>query len=243
MAKAAVKYINAGFKSLKLKTGGDIKGGIERFATVRAAVGSDVEIGVDMDGMFNAPDALCLIRERDHYRQHFAEQPVTKPDLRGFVEVRRKSPAPIVADESAWSIDELVALITAAACDICHLALDRIGGFRKALQFRAMLAANHMDYAICTYNAPEINHAVISHFACACSKRGPICDELGTIFMFLGGTDTDHVERRSMVKEINSRVIGGVAYAPKGPGLGIELDDEVVASYLTDGVSPITVTA
>jgi L-alanine-DL-glutamate epimerase-like enolase superfamily enzyme len=46
-----------------------------------------------------------------------------------------------------------------------------------------------------------------------------------------------------MVKEINSRVIGGVAYAPKGPGLGIELDDEVVASYLTDGVSPITVTA
>ncbi len=110
---------------------------------------------------------------------------------------------------------------------------------------RALLApaldANHMDYAICTYNAPGINHAVISHFAASCSKRGPIVDELGTIFMFVGGTDTDHIERPDMVKELNCRIIDGIAYAPKGPGLGIELDDDLVRSYITEGVGPIVI--
>ena len=241
MAKAALKYLKAGFKSFKVKTGADIRGGVERFAAVRDAVGPGTDLGVDMDGMFNAHDAIKLIRELDRYDLHFAEQPVTKHDIRGFVEVRRKSSVPIVADESAWSVDELVALINADACDMCHLALDRIGGFRKALQFRALLDANHLDYAICSYNAPGINHAVISHFAASCSKRGPIVDELGTIFMFVGGTDTDHIEKPDMVKEINSRIIGGVAYAPRGPGLGIELDNELVDSYITEGVNPIVI--
>lgn len=241
MAESAIKYINAGFNSLKCKTGKNIKSAVERFAAVRDAVGPDVEIGVDMDGVFNAHDAIKLIKELEKFDLHFAEQPVSKLDIRGFVEVRRKVDVPIVADESAWSIEETVNLINADACDVCHLALDRIGGFRKALQFRALLDAHRMDYAICTYNAPGINHAVISHFAASCSKRGPICDELGTIFMFTGGTDTDNIDHPDIVKEINSRIIGGVAYAPKGPGLGIELNDELVEAYVTEGLSKVII--
>lgn len=241
MVNTAVKYMQAGFNSLKCKTGKDIRGAVERFAAVREAVGPHVEIGVDMDGVFNAHDAIRLILELEKYGLHFAEQPVSKFDIQGFVEVRRKVHTPIVADESAWSIEEAVNLIHAGACDMCHLAPDRVGGFRKSLQFRALMDAHKMDYAICTYNAPGINHAVISHFAASCTKRGSICDELGTIFMFTGGTDTDHIVRHDMVKEINSRIINGIAYAPKGPGLGIELDDELVASYVTVGTQPVII--
>lgn len=241
MVASAKKYMGAGFNSLKCKTGKDIKAAIERFAAVRDAVGPDVEIGVDMDGVFNSHDAIRLIRELEKYDLHFAEQPVSKLDIRGFVDVRRHVNTPIVADESAWSIEETVNLINADAIDMAHCALDRIGGFRKGLQFRALMDAHHLDYAICTYNAPGINHAVISHFAASCTKRGPICDELGTIFMFTGGTDTDHIVRKDMVKEINSKIINGKALAPKGPGLGIELDDELVNSYIPEGMQVITI--
>lgn len=240
-SEAAIKYKAAGFKSFKLKTGTDLKMAIERFRAVREAVGPDTEIGIDIDGILNAHDAIRLIRALEPYNLHFAEQPVTKLDIRGFVEVKNKVGVPIVADESAWSIEETVNLINANACDICHLALDRIGGFRKALQFRALMDANHMDYAICTYNSPGINHAVISHFAASCTKRGPIVDELATVLMFTGGTDTDNIVRPDMTKEINCRIVNGTAYAPKGPGLGIELNEELIQSYITPGVSAITV--
>lgn len=241
MAQSAKKYIEAGFRSLKCKIGNNLAGAVERFVAVREAVGSKVDIGIDMDGVFNAHDAIRIIRELEKYDLHFAEQPVSKYDIRGFVEVRRKVNVPIVADESAWSIEEIVNLINAEACDICHLALDRIGGFRKSLQFRALMDAHKMDYAICTYNAPGINHAVISHFAASSSKRDTICDELGTIFMFTGGTDTDHIEKPDMVKQLNSRIINGIAYAPKGPGLGIELNELLVASYVTEGLQPLII--
>jgi L-alanine-DL-glutamate epimerase-like enolase superfamily enzyme len=241
--KASLKYLAAGFKSFKLKPGADLKMAVARFSAVRDAVGPDVEIGIDLDGILNSHDAIRLIRALERYDLHFAEQPVTKMDIRGFGEVKNKVGVPIVADESAWSIEETVNLINANACDICHLALDRIGGFRKALQFRALMDAHRMDYAICTYNSPGINHAVISHFAASCTKRGPIVDELATILMFTGGTDTDHIIRPDITKKINSRIVDGTAYAPKGPGLGIELNEELVKSYLTMGVSPIVITA
>ena len=41
-------------------------------------------------------DAIRLIRELEKYDLHFAEQPVSKLDIRGFVEVRRKVNVPIV---------------------------------------------------------------------------------------------------------------------------------------------------
>ena len=59
--------------------------------------------------------------------------------------------------------------------------------------------------------------------------------------MFTGGTDTDHIVRKDMVKEINSKIINGKAQVPKGPGLGIELDDELVNSYIPAGMQVITV--
>src|SRR4030042_1072199 len=47
-AEKAVKYIKAGFHGLKVHTGGDPKLAVQRFKTVREAVGPDVPMGIDM---------------------------------------------------------------------------------------------------------------------------------------------------------------------------------------------------
>ena len=240
-AETALKYLAAGFTSVKLKPGVDINMAVKRFRTVREAVGADVEIAIDLDGILNAHDSLRLIKALEPYNLHYAEQPVTKHDIRGFVNVRSKTDVPIVADESCWSIDELIALINANACDMCHLALDRIGGFRKAMQFRNILDAFHIDYAMCTYNSPGLNHAALTHFACTCSKRGPIIDELGTILMFTGGTGTDNIINPDITEEINAPIVNGIVQAPKGPGLGVKLNEALVHKYTSDGLSAIVI--
>jgi L-alanine-DL-glutamate epimerase-like enolase superfamily enzyme len=240
-AESAQKYLAAGFVSLKLKPGVELNMAVKRFRAVREAVGSEVEIAIDLDGVLNAHDSLRLIKALEPYNLHYAEQPVTKHDLRGFVHVRSKTDVPIVADESAWSVEELVALINANACDMCHLSLDRIGGFRKALQFRNLLDAFNMDYAMCTYNSPGLNHAALTHFACTCNKRGPIVDELATILMYTGGTGTEQIVNPDITREINAPIIGGIVQTPKGPGLGVELNQELVQKYLTVGLSSVTV--
>jgi len=240
-AEAAVKFLRAGFHSLKLKTGADHAMAVKRFRTVREAVGENIEIGVDMDGMYRAHDALRLIEELAKYNLHFAEQVVSKHDIDGYVAIKRRTNVPLVADESAWSITETYTLIKQRAVDIFHCAPDRIGGFRKSLQFRALVEAANLDYAISTYNSPDICHAAATHFAISCSKRSQILDELANILYFRGGTDSKTIEKPGITKEINAAIENGFVRVPKGPGLGVELNDELVTQYTTPGLDRVVV--
>ncbi len=240
-ADAALKFLKAGFHSLKLKVGADYEMAVKRFRTVREAVGENIEIGVDMDGMYRAHDALRLIKELAKYNLHFAEQVVSKHDIDGYIAIKKRTDVPLVADESAWSIIEAYRFIKRRAADIFHCAPDRIGGFRKSLQFRALVEAADLDYAISTYNSPGISHAAATHFAISCSKRPEILDELANILYFTGGTDSKMIEKPSITREINATIENGFAKIPKGPGLGIELNNDLVKKYLTPGVDIITV--
>jgi len=240
-AKMALKFLGAGFHSLKLKVGQDHAMAVKRFGTVREAVGESIEMGIDMDGMFNAHDALRLIEDLAKYNLHFAEQPVSKHDIDGYVAIKSRTHVPLVADESAWSIQETYALISRRAVDMFHLAPDRIGGFRKSLQFRALVDAAHLDYAISTYNSPGICHAAATHFGISCSKRTQVLDQLANILYFTGGTDSKKISRKDITKEINARIENGFVHVPRGPGLGIELNEDLVNEYLTPGISKIVV--
>ena len=239
-AKAAVKFLQAGFHSLKLKVGADRAMAVKRFRTVREAVGDNIEIGVDMDGMYRAHDALRLIKELAKYNLHFAEQVVSKHDIDGYLAIKKRTDVPLVADESAWSIIETFKLIKQRAVDIFHCAPDRIGGFRKSLQFRALVEAADLDYAISTYNSTAISHAAATHFAITCTKRSEILDELANVLYFTGGIDSKVIEKPSITKEINATIENGFVQVPKGPGLGIEINDDLVRQYQTPGVDLIT---
>jgi len=240
-AEAALRFLAAGFHSLKLKVGGDPAMAVKRFRTVREAVGENIEMGIDMDDAYRAHDALRLIEELAKYNLHFAEQPVSRYDVDGFIAIKSRTPIPLVADDSAWSIKEAYTLIQRRAVDMFHLAPDRIGGFRKSLQFRALIEAAHLDYAISTYNSPGICHAAATHFAISCSKRTQVLDQLANILYFTGGTDSKAISRPEITQKINAAIEGGTVHIPKGPGLGIELNEDLVNEYLTPGLSKMVV--
>jgi L-alanine-DL-glutamate epimerase-like enolase superfamily enzyme len=73
-AEEAKRYIDAGFKSIKLHV--DAKPGmaVKRMKAVREAVGPDIPIGVDMGCNFRVHDALRIIEELDEYDLDFAEK-------------------------------------------------------------------------------------------------------------------------------------------------------------------------
>jgi len=244
-AEMAVKYIDAGFHSIKMHVGGDFTMAVKRFKTVREAVGPDIPIGIDMSSVtgtpshYNAYDALRLIEELVKYDINFAEQPVTTYDIDGFKAIKQRTNVPLVADASAESVDEAYRMIKQGAADIFHALLGRIGGIRKALNYTNLIEAASLDYAICVLGT-GIEHAVGAHFAVSRQKRGRILDELGLIFYLHGGTETKGITT-DVTKEINGRIENGYLYPPKGPGLGIELDEEMVKRYAAPGINKIVV--
>jgi L-alanine-DL-glutamate epimerase-like enolase superfamily enzyme len=244
-AEMAVKYLTAGFHSIKMHVGGDPRLAVKRFKTVREAVGPNVPIAVDISSVtgtpshFNAHDALRLIEALDKYDLHYAEQPVTTHDIDGFTAIKRRTNVPLAADASAESVEEAYNVIKQKAADIFHALMGRIGGIRRSLRFTNLVDAANLDYAICVLGN-GIEHAAGAHFAVSRVKRGRVLDELGLLFYLHGGTETKEITT-DITKEINGRIEKGYLYPPKGPGLGIELNQEMVSRYLASDTSTVVV--
>jgi L-alanine-DL-glutamate epimerase-like enolase superfamily enzyme len=244
-AEMAVKYLGSGFHSIKMHVGGDPKLAVKRFKAVREAVGPDIPIAVDMASVTgtpshcNAHDALRVIEALDKYGLHYAEQPVTTFDIDGFKVIKRRTNVPLAADASADSVGEAYKMIKEQAADIFHALMGRIGGIRKSLNYANLIDAANLDYAICVLGN-GIEHAAGAHFAVSRAKRARILDELGLIFYLYGGTETKEITA-DVTKEINGKIEKGYLYPPKGPGLGIELDEQMVKRYAAPGVNKIVV--
>jgi L-alanine-DL-glutamate epimerase-like enolase superfamily enzyme len=244
-ARMATEYLDAGFHSIKMHVGGDPELAVRRFKTVREAVGPDIPISIDMASVtgtpshWNAHDALRLIEELDKYDLHYAEQPVTTHDIDGFKAIKRRTNVPLAADASADSVGDAYNLIKQDAADIFHALMGRIGGFRKTLRFTNLVDAANLDYALCVLGN-GIEHAAGAHFAVSQAKRGRILDELGLIFYLYGGTETKQITT-DVTKEINGTIEKGYLYPPKGPGLGIELNQDMVDRYLAADINKIVV--
>ncbi len=244
-AEMARKYIEAGFHSIKMHTGGEPKMAVKRFRAVREAVGPDVPIAVDISSTigtpshWNASDALRLIEELNKYDLHYAEQPVSIADIDGFKSIKCRTTVPLAADASADSVAEAYNVIKHDAADIFHGLMGRIGGIRRTLQFTNLIDAANLDYAICVLGN-GIEHAAGAHFAVSRPKRERILDELGLLFYLYGGTETKDITT-DVTKEINGRIEKGYLYPPKGPGLGIELNWEMIDRYRVPGLDTVVV--
>lgn len=238
-AEIALKYVKAGFHSLKLHVGGDLKMAVKRFRAVRDAVGPDIPMGIDLAEVCRAPDALPLIEALAPYGLHFAEQPFLMHDIDSFVDTRRRTSIPLVGDASARSVVELKNMIDRRAADIYHALLGRIGGLRKAVHYTTLIEAAKLNYAICVLGT-GISHAAGAHFAVSRIKSDKFLDELGLIFYLYGGTETKEITT-DITREINGKIENGYLYPPKGPGLGIDLDEEMVKRYAASGTDKIVV--
>jgi len=169
---------------------------------------------------------LRLIEELTPYDLNYAEQVVTTYDIDGFSALKSKTNVPLVADASGRSIVELYRLIKQGTADIFHCLLSRVGGLRLASKYTTLIEAANLDYAICS-TGNGIEHAAGAHLVVSRTKRERILDELALILYLHGGTETEGINT-DVTKEINGKIEKGYLHPPKGPGLGIELNHDVI---------------
>jgi muconate cycloisomerase len=192
-----------------------------------------------MAGAYVAPDALRLIEELIQYGINFAEDPAAPYDIEGLKAIKKKTNIPLAADRSAISVIEAYNVIKRGAADSFHVLLGRVGGIRRALKYTTLIEAAGLDYQICTLGT-GIEHAVGAHFAVSRSKKERLLDEHGLIFYLHGTTETKRITS-DVTKEINGKIEKGYLYPPKGPGLGVELNEAMVKRYAASGINRIVV--
>lgn len=237
MVEEALKGTKVGYRALKIKSGIGPSKDVENVKAIREAVGPEIPITVDMNQAYDTKTAIRVIRQMEAYDIQVVEQPVHRRDLQGMRLVRRSVQTPIGACESAISLHDVVQVIKHEAADFLNFKVSRSGGFYPGKAIVQMAAAAGMFVVGSTQLGSGIELAADAHFAASTIQVGPApyhCHGYGTgLLKQFAATDSRGITR-DIVKG-SPRIENGYLHVPQGPGLGVELDEEVARSFLTPG--------
>lgn len=143
MAKDAKLAVERGYTQLKLKVGVDAALDVCRVKTIREAVGSDIAIRLDANQGWSAKEAVYTISKMEDMGLdiEFVEQPVKAGDTEGLKFVTDHVYTRIMADEAAFSPQDVLRLLQLHACDLLNIKLMKAGGLAPAMQIAAMAQA------------------------------------------------------------------------------------------------------
>lgn len=222
-AELALWAMGQGLKALKVKVGIEPEGDIARVQAVRAAIGAHVRLGVDANGGWSPRVAIATIRRMASDSQiYFAEQPVAPLDIQWLAEVRRNIPVPLMADESCYTLQDAMALARAGAADILSIYVGKGGGLGPARKMAAVAEAAGLTCTVGSNLELGIASAAMTHLATATTGVGAEefpCDILGPLAY----------EHDLLAEPLDLR--DGAVKAPDKPGLGVDLDEQMLARY------------
>ena len=218
----AKRFLEDGAKCLKVKVGLDPEQDIERVRVVRQLAGAQIPIGVDANGGWNFATARRMLDLLKEFELLFVEQPIPPGDAMAMAELRSASPIPIMADESVFTLTDAQGLARHSAVDILGCYPGKHGGIAATLEIARVAKAAGMACCVGSNLELGIGTAAMLHVAAACSvfdNQTYPADLIGPLY-----------HQADMLVEPLS--LGpATAKVPRGPGLGVELDEAQLERY------------
>ena len=213
------RWLEAGFKSAKIKVGSGIEADRDRIAAVREAVGSAFKLRIDANTQYDADTSIRLCKLIRKYDLQLFEQPAPKDDLAGLARVRREGGIPVMADESISDHASLIRVIKADCADFVKFGIKQAGGIMKSA--RMLATAEAAGIPVVLGHGFGLDPSTMAEIMLAATSRNvvPGLECVGPLKV----TDTIATTRL----DISS---GSIAL-PTGPGLGIALDEAKLERY------------
>ncbi len=227
---AALEKKNAGFTAVKMNATEELQmidnydkvdAVLERVAAIRESCGKYFGIAIDFHGRVHKPMAKILAKKLEEFDPMFIEEPVLCENMEEFKEIARASNIPIATGERLYTKYDFKRLLQEGGVDIIQPDLSHAGGLTEVKKIAAMAEA--YDVAL----APHCPLGPIALAAClnidAACYNAVIQEQSIGIHYNVGKSVLDY----ALNKE-DFRFTEGFVDLPKKPGLGIEVNKELV---------------
>ena len=221
-AEIAQWAIDQGFKAMKVKVGLEPAQDIARVQAVRKTIGAEIKLGVDANGGWSVETAFDTIMQLRDSGIYFVEQPLPPENIFETAELRTKIGLPIIADESAFNLQDAKMLRHMNAADVISIYVGKAGGIGPAREIANFAQSAGLSCTVGSNLELGIGSAAMIHLAIATrgitAEKFP-CDIIGPFYY------EDDVVKEPLP------IIGGQARPNAKPGLGVELDEVKVEKY------------
>ncbi|MBK5229653.1 MAG: hypothetical protein JJE27_00625 [Thermoleophilia bacterium] len=219
-AELAAGFVADGFRTLKLKVG--MPDDQQRVSAVRNAAGQNTRLRLDANGAWSPTEAVEKINALTEFGLELIEQPVKATDLAGMHRVRESVPVPVVADEGVRDASDLRRHVRDGACDGVAVKLSQVGGMSRANVLVDQAERAGLFCIVTSTLDGGVGLAAGLHFAAARPEIELAC-----------GLATQSLFENDYAIGVPS-VIDGTMTISAAPGLGVELDDRLLAELSLD---------
>ena len=193
----------------------------EQIATIREAIGPDIQICFDMHTRLDTAHAVALCKAVEPYRPFFMEDPLRSENPASYRTLSKHVSLPIAAGEqwsTKWPFREVIEeeLINYARIDLCI-----VGGITEALKITHWAETHYIDIV------PHNPLGPVSAAACV------------ALCMASTNVGVQEMPRRpgSYATDLFPKQIeweGGYAWCPDEPGMGVDFNEELALSSIVD---------
>jgi muconate cycloisomerase len=229
----AMQAKSEGVKTIKLKCGIDPKRDVELVKQIRKAIGPDLNICTDANqGYPTAKAAVKITKAMEEYNLLYMEQPVEGLDA--MAEVARRVDTPIMADESAWTPQDVIEIVQKKAADIISIYTTKPGGMFRAKKVAAVAEAAGFRCNVNGSVETGVGNAANLHLAASTGvvTYGCVVPVSTPKGKGKGGIAGIYYQD-DIITEPFDYSDGDVIVSSK-PGLGIELDEDKLKHYRID---------
>ena len=133
MLQDAKEAYKDGHDILKVKLGSDINHAIE----VTKKLSSTLPIAtllIDANQAWSLEDSLLYVKRVKDIKIELIEQPVNAADIASLKIITQATDIPILADEAAFSLEDVKQIIATQSADMINVKLMKCGGVTKAIE-------------------------------------------------------------------------------------------------------------
>ena len=227
--RRAASLVEQGYRGYKLHSA--VPGEIDHPADqtiatvteVRAAVGDDVDILVDVNGAFSVHHSIEIGKALEDLGVFHFEEPRPAHDLDGLAQIANALTIPIASGEMIYTHRQYRDLILQGRVDIIQPDIVKVPGFTEFARIEALASA--FDTPITVHNTQPILSTVAHLHFCAASSMVPYSQEYNI--------EPISIRDEWPILAEPLQVVDGHIAVPMGPGLGVELDADMVDRLTT----------
>lgn len=206
-----------------------VNAAVKRVASIREKFGNAMSIGIDFHGRVHKPMAKVLAKALEEYHPMFIEEPVLPENEEYFAQISNEVSTPIATGERLYTRWGFKNIFKQGAVDIVQPDISLCGGLLEERKIAAMAEAYDMAVAP---HAPYGPVALAATFQVdACTPNVFIQEQSLGIHYNQGFDLLDFVKNKEIFQYKDSFVD-----IPKGPGLGIEMDEDKIKDVAQEGL-------